>query len=270
MSAARALALRRPAQYTRPPLRSLLCPAALLALALAASLALPSPGLAAGAPVTPLVARVLAAYGGRAALEQARVVRQEGTVTSLMHPGTGRIVRLVQRPASLRVEIAYPDAPPEVRVLHGGHGDRDGVEVTGTPAHAAMVLQAARLSLPLALAEPGAKVADRGELTRDGRKVHALALALPGGLELVAEIDPQSGRILRSAGAMPAPGAGGRIEFATVYSQFKRVGGVLFAFHEENWAAGQHTADTAFERVVLNPKLTPADFAPPAPKTGRI
>ncbi|GEJ58998.1 hypothetical protein [Anaeromyxobacter diazotrophicus] len=237
----------------RTPLR----PVALAVLA--ACLAAPHPA-AAGERVEQLVARVLDAYGGRAALERARIVRQEGTVTSLMHPGAGHLVRLLQRPASLRVEIAYPGAPVEVRVVHGGHGDRGGVEVTGTPAHAAMVLQAARLALPLALAEPGARVADRGELERDDRRVRALALALPGGLEVVAEIDPASGRILRSTGAVPVPGAGGRIEFATVYSEWKRVGGVLFAFHEENWARGRHTGDTSLQKVELLREPPPGAF----------
>jgi hypothetical protein len=228
--------------------------------ALVVCLAWPAPGRAASEGPEALVARVLAAYGGRAALERARVVREEGTVTSLMHPGAGRMVRLLSRPASLRVEIAYPGSPPEVRVVHGGHGDRDGVEVTGTPAHAAMVLQAARLALPLALAEPGAKISDRGEVELDGRKLRAIALALPDGLEVVAEIDPQSGRILRSVGAMPVPGSGGRIEFATVYSDFRKVAGVLFAFHEANWARGQRTGDTSLEKIELLREAPPGAF----------
>jgi hypothetical protein len=228
-------------------------------LALAACLLLPA---AARADAGPLIARVLAAYGGRAALERARVVREEGAVTSLMHAGPGRLVRLFRRPGSLRVEVAYPGDPPEVRVVAGRHGDRDGVEVTGTPAHAAMVLQAARLALPLALAEPGARVADRGEVERDGKRLRALALALPGGLEVVAEVDPASHRILRSSGAMPVAG-GGRIEFATLYSDFRTVGGVLFPFHEENWARGHHTGDTALERVELLPEAPPGAFDEP-------
>ncbi len=178
------------------------------AIALALSLA-PCPSRA-GEALAPLLDQVVAAYGGHAALEKARVVKEEGTVTSLMHPNPGRIVRIFQRPDSLRVEIAYPEETPEVRVVHGGRGARDGQEVTG-PAHAAMVLQAARLALPLALVQKGARVADRGTVERDGKRRRAVALALPGALELVAEIDPASGRILRSSGAMPSPG--GKIEF---------------------------------------------------------
>jgi len=235
----------------RPPPRA----AAFLAAALALSL---TPGATrAGESLAPLLDKVVDAYGGRAALEKARVVKEEGTVTSMMHPTPGRVVRVFQRPDSLRVEIAYPDAPPEVRVVHGGHGDRDGQEVTG-PAHAAMVLQAARLALPLVLVQKGAQVADRGTLERDGQTRRAVALALPGALELVAEIDPKSGRILRSSGAMPGPG--GKIEFATDYSDFRPVGGVLFAHHEENWARGQHTGATELQRVEILSAAPPGAF----------
>jgi len=196
-----------------------------------------------------LVAKVLAAYGGRAALEKARVVRQEGTVTSLMHEGTGQLVRLFARPGSLRVEIAFPGGAPEVRVVHAGYGDRNGVDVTGSFRHAAMVLQAARLALPLSLAEKGARLSDRGTVERDGRRLRALALALPRGLELVVEVDPATGRIVRSAGTIPGPT--GPIEFATVYSEWKPVRGVVFAMHEENYASGQHTGATSLTRVEL-------------------
>ena len=85
-----------------------------------------------------------------------------------------------------------------------------------------------------------------------------MALALPGALELVAEIDPASGRIVRSSGAMPGPG--GKMEFATAYSDFRPVAGVLFAHHEESWAGGQHTGATDLQRVELLPAAPPGAF----------
>lgn len=193
-----------------------------------------------------LVEKVLAAYGGRAALERAGIFRQEGSVTSVLHPAPGRIVRLVKRPGSLRVEVRYPGEPPEVRVVHYGYGARGGQPVAG-PMHGAMVLQAARLALPLSLAAKGAAVSDRGTVKREGKTLRVLALALPDGMELTVEIDPASGLVLRSSGSMPGPGE--RIAFATEYSDFRKVSGVLFPFHEENWARGHHTGATQLERV---------------------
>jgi hypothetical protein len=193
-----------------------------------------------------LVQKVLAAYGGRAALERAQIVRQEGTVTSVMHAGPGQLVRLVKAPGSLRVEIRYPGEPAEVRVVHYGFGTRGGLEVRG-PMHGAMALQAARLALPLSLAAKDAPLSDRGTVERDGKALRVLALRLPGDLELAVEVDPASGRILRSSGSMPGPGE--RIAFATEYSDFRKVAGVLFPFHEENWARGHHTGATSLARV---------------------
>jgi hypothetical protein len=219
-------------------------------VALAVSLAVAAAAPACADESAPeLVARVIAAYGGRAALERALVVSQEGTVTSTMHPEPGRVVRLFQQPDSLRVAVEYPRGPTEVRVVHAGRGDRDGVEVTGTPMHWAMVLQAARLALPLSLARRGAAVTTRPVVERDGKRLRVLALPLPDAIEMVVEIDPVSHRIVRSSGSMPAPAGGGRIEFATEYSDFRKVSGVLFPFHEENYARGQHTGATTLTKV---------------------
>jgi hypothetical protein len=209
-----------------------------------------------------LVARVLAAYGGRAALEKAHAVMQEGTVTSVMHEGTGRVVRLLQRPGSLRIEIAYPGGEPEVRVVHAGYGDRNGVEVTGTPAHAAMVLQAARLSLPLLLTQKGLHVEDGGTVARGGVRLRVLHVALGAGLDLAVEVDPATSRIVRTAGGLPGPG-GQRLEFATEYSAFQKFSGVLFATHEESWARGQHTGATQLTRVEVLARAPDGAFDEP-------
>src|SRR5512132_3127618 len=123
-----------------------------------------------------LVAKVVAAYGGRSSLERARVVRQEGSVTSVMHEGSGYLLRVFQQPGNLRVDITYPGEPTEVRVVHGEHGERNGVEVTGTTMHYAMVLQAARLALPLSLVAKGARVSDRGTVERGPKRFRVLVL----------------------------------------------------------------------------------------------
>jgi hypothetical protein len=234
----------------------LLVPAlALAAPPLEKPAAAPQPALA---DARALVERVLAAYGGRPALEKARAVRQEGMVASSRR-GLGRVVRLFERPGSLRVEIAYPGVPPEVRVVHAGKGDRGGREVTGTLLHASMLAQAARLGLPLSLAAADAKLVDGGAAERDGRRVRRLALSLPGELELTVEVDPESARIVRSAATLPGPG-GGRVELATEYSDFRPVAGVLFAFHEESWASGQHTGATVLDRVEVLPAFPVGTF----------
>ncbi len=247
--------------------RSLLAVPTLAALALVAAPAragersAPGPAAArsASASRSALIARCVEAYGGKRALARLARSLTEGSVTSLLHPGQpGRIARLYQRSGKLRVEIAFPGAPVEVRVLDGGRGWRFGEEVGG-PFLASMILQAARLDLPALLAAWEQKLEDHGTWELDGKTLRVLALEVAPGVTVEAGIDPGSGRILRSrgtaGGAMP-------VEFVTTYSDFRKVDGVLFAFHEGTWANGSTTGETALEKVELPASIPPEAFRP--------
>jgi hypothetical protein len=202
------------------------------------------------------------AYGGAAAIAAASRFVQQGTTTSVMHPGApGRIARAYQRPGKLRVEIVWPDGG-EIRIVDGQAGWRDGAVVEGAPL-AAMVLQAARLDIPALLSAPGAKVEDHGTWQHEGRTLRVLAVDAAPGMQIEAGIDPDSGRILRSrsawkVGAGPAPA----VEFVTTYSDFREVGGALFAHHEGNWANGTTTGETVIARVDLPPAIPEQVFRP--------
>ncbi len=209
----------------------------------------------------PLVDRALEAYGGREALARAAALREQGSVTSTMRGGrVGALTRLYERPGRLRVEVGYPGEEPEIRVLDGARGWRRGAEVQGPPLHA-MVLQAARLSLPLLLAERRAQLVDGGMVTRGEKRLRAVTVPLGRGLSLSAEIDPDSGRILRSTGALEG-GPGGRIEFVTTYHDFRKVNGVLIPFREGNFAMGEQTGETVLEKVELLRSLPAETFRP--------
>jgi hypothetical protein len=154
----------------------------------------------------------------------------------------GRLLRILERPRRLRVTIAYPGSGPEQRILDGARGWRDGREVSGTPAHLAMVLQAARMDLPLGLLAGKDRIVDEGTVEREGKRLRALTLPLGDGAAVTAEIDPDTGRILRSVSRMP--GGVGSLEFVTAYSEFKKVSGVLLPFREENFVQGRHSGTT--------------------------
>ena len=204
------------------------------ALALAAS----PPDPAVGA----LVDKVIEAYGGLPALEKFPVMIQEGHVAAHEAKDVGRIVRIQERPRRLRVSIAYPGSAPEQRILDGARGWRDGREVSGSPPHGAMLLQAARMDLPVSLSTGRQRLVDEGTVERDGVKLRAILLPLGDGLSITAEIDPASGRIVRSVGRMPGPV--GSLEFVTAYSEFRKVSGVLVPFREENFVQGRHSGTT--------------------------
>lgn len=244
---------------TRPHLAAL---SLLLALAAPASASASAPGRAGSAAATPaeLVARCVEAYGGKKAVVRLARNRSEGTVTSLLHPGQpGRIARLYQRSGRLRVEIAFPGAPVEIRVLDGGRGWRFGEEVGG-PFLASMILQAARLDLPALLAAWQQKLEDRGTWELDGKTLRVLALEVAPGVTVEAGIDPATGRILRSRGT--AKGGPMPLEFVTTYSDFRKVDGVLVAFREGNWANGSATGETVLEEFELLASVPPEAFRP--------
>ncbi len=236
-----------------------------IALALLASYPFASPRAAEGPPagaepISALVRRCVEAHGGKAALAKAARFRQEGRVTSILHPGeTGRILRVYERPGRLRVETSFGGQPPEVRVLDGGRGWRDGEEAFG-PRLAAMILQSMRLDLPALLASWEAKVRDAGTLALGGKRLRVLAIEPAPGLVVEAAIDPETGRILRSRGASTDPAM--PIEFVTTYSDHRTIAGVLVAMREENWASGTTTGETILEKVEFPKALPDAAFRP--------
>ncbi len=222
--------------------------------ALLVSASPPEPGVAA------LVARVVEAHGGRSALERFPVVVQEGEVTAHESSDKGRLTRIFERPRRLRVVISYPGSQAERRILDGDRAWRDGREVTGFPPRSAMVLQAARLDLPLALAVSVERVVDEGTLEREGKRLRALTLPLGDGMTVTAEIDEATGRIERTVGRMP--GGVGRLEFVTAFSDYRKVSGTWVAFHEENFVQGRHSGTTELRAIEYLPEAPTGAFRP--------
>lgn len=204
-----------------------------------------------------LAARVIRAYGGEGAIRKVATLRESGWITTAIRRSNGPITRTWSLPDKLRVEIAYPDAP-ELRIVNGSEGSRDGELVTG-PQLDAMVLQAGRMFFPALLLEKKALVREGLAVERDGRKLVTLLVPLEDAMSYTLEIDPSTFYIVRSFGTVPVAG-GGSIEFATIYSDFRKVQGVVIPFTEENFARGQKTGDTVLEKVEINPKLPAGTF----------
>ncbi len=222
--------------------------------------------------VLDLLNRSVDAYGGEKALSTL-VFRESGALTTTAGGGKeGTVVRIFRRPDALRVEVNIPGQTPEVRVLDGKKGWRQGQEASGMSLDA-MQLQAARFSLPLNLLEQRSRLVDRGTDTRGGKTVRVLELPLGGTLSVTAEIDPATGRIVRSTAkstgamsgkSMSVGGMPGKmtVEFATTYDDFRKIDGVLFAFREGNFAMGQHTGDTVLRKVEILKALPAGALTP--------
>ena len=179
-------------------------------------------------------------YGGKAAWAKVTSLRETGTVVPVMRKGDGKLTRTWTGRGKLNVEIAYP-TETEVRIVDGDHGTRNGKEVTGASLDA-MKLQAARLELPMLLVSKRAALKDLG--TKDG--VRAVEIPLSETLTLTVNIDPKTSHILRSTGKASG------LEFVVDYSDFRRVGGLLFPFSEAGMAMGMPTANTKFDAITIN------------------
>lgn len=204
-------------------------------VAILAALLLPPAALA--SDLDALVAKVVEAYGGSAAWAKVTSIEAKGRVEPSMRKGPGAMTRNWSAAGNLRVEIVYPDKT-EVRALENGKGTNNGrassaMELDG------MRLQAARLALPRLLADKKASLRDLG--TKDN--VRSIEIALDAPLTVTVDIDPATGRIVRSVGRTKD------VAFTTVYSDFRMVNGLLMAFHEENSAMGMKTADIYLEKV---------------------
>lgn len=214
----------------------------------------------AGDDFSSLLKKTLDAYGGEAALSKVTALRATGKVSSAMRTGAqGTMVRVFARPQRLRVEIAYPNEPVEVRVLDGARGWRHGAEVQGPPLDA-MVLQAARLALPLLLVEYKGQLKDGGLVEHDGAKLRAVEVSLGGSMVITALIDPTSGLIMHSSGK--AKGGPMPIEFGSSYSDFRKVQGIVVPFKERTVAMGQFTGETTLDTVEVLATVPKEAFVP--------
>ncbi len=197
------------------------------------------------------VTTTLEAYGGLEALSGVEVVKQTGHIhAQILHQGQkGKLVRFIEAPERLRVEIAYPDSETEVRVLDGQRAVRDGQVVKGPPAEA-MRGQLYRLDLPMLLHRHRELIVDRGTIRQGGREVRRLEIPFPSRLTITIDIDSESHLILRCQVAFPV-GPTFIMTFETAYDDFRKVGSILFPFSEQNFAQGRHTADTKLDTIEL-------------------
>jgi hypothetical protein len=193
---------------------------------------------------------VIEAYGGRQHVLSVRAYRLEANMQAHIRKKNARVTRIVEGPLRLKVLIRYPSRA-EVRVLDGKRAWRgpspSKLALVRGPMQASMVLQAARANLPWILDKMRSQV--RLARTKDASPV--LEVFVGEGLMLRAFVDARTHRVIRSESLL-AHGQM-KVRFQAVYSDFRKVDGVLFPFHEENFASGMHTGTTKVRSIQLNP-----------------
>ncbi len=194
-----------------------------------------------------VVDAVLGAYGGVQRLRAIAGYRYDATMrTSRGEDAT--VVRVSSGADTLEVRISYPDRA-EIRRLVAGEGWRGSSEedlrAAEGPMLTSMIGQAMRANLPWLLA--GAR--DSVEvLSREPERI-VVGLVSPAGVSLRISIEPETHRIVRTESLVSAGEM--QLQFATDYSDFRDVSGVLFPFHEESWAQGTHTASLDVQSIEL-------------------
>lgn len=185
-------------------------------------------------PLAPLLARTFKLYGGVDAILAVGALRLKGSVVDgVTSPGASpHFERLWAIPDHYRSALTLGGVENETLILHGHRAFRDGAEVTGLPRADQIRLEAARTFLPAELARRRATLVDRGEARRRGHLVRIVEMPFNDHASLTAEIDAESGAILRSVARV-----GGR-EASVSFRVLRPVQGVLFPFAEDFEAQG--------------------------------
>lgn len=240
--------------------------ASILIAALALLATPPAPAAPPADGVHQRVSRILLGYGGWGRLAPVKAYRVEGEVFSGMRHEAVPTTRVFARPDRFKTMIDYPEGI-EARILDGDEGwrmahGRPLAEAEG-PMLLSMALQAARAGIPWILAERESAARVIEPRAENGVKLPGLEIPLGEGLVLRVWTNPVTHLVEVSEGALRTPGA--FATFENYYSDFREVDGVMFPFHEENFASGTQTGVTTVRRVIVNPPLAPGEFRPPVP-----
>jgi len=217
--------------------------------ALPASVAVPVSG-AQGLPASSIIDGIFDAYGGLDRIRAVEAYRLEAALQAHIRGQAARAVRISEGRERLQIMISYPDGA-EIRVIDGERG-YSGASVESLvpaegPALAAMTLQAARANVPWILDSMRPQVA----LIRTEGPYEVLELRLSETEVLRLLVDTRTHLIMTTESMVRAGPM--NFHFRTEYSDFREVDGVIFAFHEENFATGTHTSSTTVESVEINP-----------------
>jgi len=185
-------------------------------------------------------------------------IRETGTTFSALE-GEGSLLRLYKFPDKFHIEISYAVAS-EDRTMIGAKAWNKRVPANQM-SRGAIALQAARIALPWSLLSRQPATVDRGTASApDGRTVRVVEVSLEEALRMLVDIDPQTGYILRTRGIYVMGETA--VEFSTLFSDFRKEGGHVYAAREEQFAAGTKTGYSFIEKVEYLEAMPDSAFAP--------
>jgi hypothetical protein len=224
---------------------------------------LPVSAAASSQPVTAQgwVRRVIAAYGGRQALEKVHTIVYKGRIVALLGNDHGKETISLQRPDRLRTSVHYSRSSDE-RILNGkdvwSSFGGDFQKTTGA-ARLAVIYQYQHLDLPMGLLGDGYQVT-LGVQEIDGRKYPVLDLSDVDGPPMRVIIDPDTGLIRRVSGIFKIQGQ--TTQLAVDYGDYRKVGPIPLPHRMINYAGGVKIAEADFDQVKINEPLPANLFHP--------
>ena len=232
-------------------------PASWLRLLLAAAV-LAIAGTAGAGELGPLLERIERAYG---TVTQPNSILQRGRTLSHSR-GEGTLLRAYRGAERFRIEIRYRSGV-ETRIIDGPAAWQSSKPMSEA-FRGALILQAARVALPWNLLAARERLRDGGEQRIGEVRLHFVEMPLGDNLRMVAEVDPESGRILRSRGILIHPG-GSEMVFGTVYEDFRTSDGRLYAAIEHHYAMGRYIGRSVIESVEYDTPIADSLFRPEIP-----
>lgn len=209
-----------------------------------------------------VVAKVMQAYGGQAAVEQIKSVCAKGRIIAYAFNAHGSYSYCLAMGRKLRVDIGYTRYS-EHRVLNGHRvkvqqGEEGPKVLSGGPNYRSVVYQYEQLSLPRALLSPTVRVLYDGREQYRGRPADVLSLQAEGSPVLKVYVDSSSGRMVKTSGIIQMGGA--QMVLSSEYDDFRKVGNTIFPFKLTNYAGGEKIAETTIKSYELNSKLDGSTF----------
>jgi zinc protease len=213
--------------------------------------------------VQTLISKMIHAYGGKEAVESLHSFRAEGKIEALMRDEHGSYDLYFKGDRKLRVETRYGKSS-EVRILNGDKAYRsldNVIEEAVGPRYYATLYQYKHLNVLHDLLKGSYQISYGGKNSVAGRSAEVLRLRDAEGTIMDIYIDEQNFLILKVTGIFT--GDNKKIELSSEFSDFRKVGALLFPFQITNYAAGMKIARTVIDKYSVNPDISDTLFEAP-------
>lgn len=214
--------------------------------------------------VRSLVTKVVSAYGGKGAIEGIKTVYALGDIDAFMRHDHGTYELCFRRSRMLRVETKY-DKSRETRILRGDVGYRgmDGPPLARAEGDSllAIMYQYKHFDLPYGLLKDRYSISLKGGEDLNGNPVVVLHLTDSEGPPMDVYIDTHTFFIVKVTGYFRMPD-GRSTALSALFSDFRKVGDIMFPFRITNYAGGYKIASIKMKFYRINPPIPDSLFSP--------